>query len=100
MIMLVIDIGKRELFVSLQKNQDGTIQVLGKRGPFANTPAGHQDLTAWMLKQVSGDVQVVMEATNVYWERCAHHFHTLGYVVSVVNPGSTTGQRGAAGRRV
>ena len=39
-----------------------------------------------MLKQVSSDVQVVMEATNVYWERCAHHFHTLGYVASVVNP--------------
>ena len=87
MIVLGIDIGKREFFVSLQQSQDGgVIQVLGKRGPFANTPAGHQELTAWMLKRVSGDVPVMMEATNVYWERCAHHFHALGYVVSVINP--------------
>ncbi|WP_245556628.1 IS110 family transposase [Deinococcus aquatilis] len=27
-----------------------------------------------------------MEATNVYWERCAHYFQSLGCVVSVVNP--------------
>jgi transposase len=32
------------------------------------------------------DVHVVMEATNVYWEACAHHFHALGCTVSVVNP--------------
>ena len=39
-----------------------------------------------MIKRVTADVQVVMEATNVYWERCAHHFYDLGYRVSVVNP--------------
>jgi len=86
MIVLGIDIGKRELLVRMQENRDGAVQILGKRGPFANTPAGYQELTAWMLKRVTGEVQVVMEATNVYWERCAHHFHDLGYRVSVVNP--------------
>lgn len=50
----------------------------------------------WIEKQLASQghsihaqgpqVHVVMEATNVYWEVCAHHFHALGYTVSVVNP--------------
>ena len=86
MIVLGIDIGKRELFVSVRKSQGGAVQVLGKRGPFANTPAGYLELIDWMIKRVTADVQMVMEAANVYWERCARHFYNLGYRVSVVNP--------------
>ena len=87
MVVLGIDIGKRELFVSLQEAQPGgEVRVLGKRGPIANTAAGLHDLTPWLQKRTSEDVRVVMEATNVYWERCAHHFHALGAAVSVVNP--------------
>lgn len=87
MVVLGIDVGKRELFVSLQETQSGTdVRVIGKRGPIANTAAGLHDLTTWLQKRTSGDVQVVMEATNVYWERCAHHFHAQGVAVSVVNP--------------
>lgn len=87
MVVLGIDVGKRELFVSVQEAQrSGDIRLIGKRGPIANTAAGLQELTAWIGKRVSDDVQVVMEATNVYWEACAHHFHALGWAVSVVNP--------------
>ncbi len=87
MVVLGIDVGKRELFVSLQETQSGTdVRVIGKRGPIANTAAGLHDLTTWLQKRTSGDVQVVMEATSVYWERCAHHFHARGVAVSVVNP--------------
>ena len=87
MVVPGIDIGKRELFVSLQEAQPGgEVRVLGKRGPIANTTTGLHDLTTWLHKRTSEDVRVVMEATNVYWERCAHHFHALGAAVSVVNP--------------
>ncbi|UQN07243.1 IS110 family transposase [Deinococcus sp. QL22] len=84
MLVLGIDVGKRELFVQLQDASGGW---LGQRGPVANTPAGLQQLSHWISTFAPPEqVQVVMEATNVYWERCAHHFQALGCVVSVVNP--------------
>lgn len=89
MVVLGIDIGKREVFVNLQAGDGSSApQVLGQRGPIANTAAGFQQLTEWLKKRVGNvrEVLVVMEATNVYWERCAHHFHALGCAVTVVNP--------------
>jgi len=84
MLVLGIDVGKRELFVQLQ---DTTGSSLGQRGPVANTPAGLQQLSDWVRKWTEpAALHVVMEATNVYWERCAHYFQSLGCVVSVVNP--------------
>jgi transposase len=84
MLVLGIDIGKREVFVQLQ---DAAGTSLGQRGPLANTPAGLQQLSDWARKWAElAELHVVMEATNVYWERCAHHFQSLGCVVSVVNP--------------
>ena len=42
MVVLGIDIGKRELFVSLQETQPGgEVRVIGKRGPIANTMSLH-----------------------------------------------------------
>jgi len=63
----------------------------------SNTPSGLNKLVQWLEKQVkkqgvataeiqTAEIQVVMEATNVYWKRCAYHFAALGYTVSVVNP--------------
>ena len=89
MVVLGIDVGKRELFVNLQDG-GGTSppQILGQRGPVANTVVGLQQLSAWALKHVDDPVNllVVMEATNVYWERSAQYFHALGCQISVVNP--------------
>lgn len=89
MVVLGIDIGKREVFVNLQESDGSSApRVLGQRGPIANTAAGFQELAQW-LKKRGGDlreVKVVMEATGVSWERCAHFFHALGCSVSVVNP--------------
>ncbi|WP_189093927.1 IS110 family transposase, partial [Deinococcus ruber] len=87
MIVLGIDVGKRELFASLQDGDGSSdVRVLGKRGSVPNTAAGLEELTTWVRNHTNEDVHVVMEATNVYWERCAHHFHAVGYQVSVVNP--------------
>lgn len=103
MFVLGIDIGKQELVASLQFSQHAeTPLALGGIQTVANTPAGLQKLARWLEKQLVAhgkthpaissteleiaQVQIVMEATNVYWEVCAHHFHALGCRVSVVNP--------------
>ncbi|WP_019012572.1 IS110 family transposase, partial [Deinococcus aquatilis] len=84
MLVLGIDVGKRELFVQLQ---DPLGSSLGQRGPIANTCAGLQQLSDWVRKWAEpAELHVVMKATHVYRERCAHHFQALGCVVSVVNP--------------
>ncbi|MFB9995437.1 IS110 family transposase [Deinococcus oregonensis] len=84
MLVLGIDIGKREFFVHVQ---DAAGHSLGQRGPVANTPAGLQQASDWACTWAEpAALHVVMEATNVYWERCAHYFQSLGCVVSVVKP--------------
>ena len=78
MAVLGIDIGKREVFVNLQDSGGGSApQVLGHLGLIANTAAGFQQLEEWLKKRVGNirEVKVVMEATSVYWERCAYFFH-------------------------
>ncbi|MCD0159390.1 IS110 family transposase [Deinococcus sp. 6GRE01] len=87
MLVLGIDVGKRELFACLQNGSSSPPGVLGRRGPVPNTAAGLEQLATWVEKQAKGEaVHVVIEATNVYWERPAHHFHRVGFQMSVVNP--------------
>ena len=67
MVVLGLDIGKREVFVNLQDSDGGSApQVLGQRGPIANTAAGFQQLAEWLEKHMDNirDVKVVMEATG------------------------------------
>lgn len=55
----------------------------------ANTPAGHQALLAWAVKQTGeavSELHFVMEATGVYHETLAYALHDAGTRVSVVNP--------------
>lgn len=80
MLMVGIDIGKTELFVCL----DGDEQKAAKPG--ANTAAGYQNLLTWLHKRgaVSQETQVVMESTSVYWEALACTLHDAGFKVSVV----------------
>ena len=53
-----------------------------------NTAAGHQRLLRWAGKHGASpaELQVVMEATGVYWECCAQHCSAQGCTVSVENP--------------
>lgn len=90
---LGIDVGKDELVASLQQACLGEQpQVMAPVQTVANSVSGHAKLAHWLHKQLANqdvdlpDVHVIMEATNVYWESCAHHFHSLGCTVSVVNP--------------
>lgn len=97
MFVLGIDIGKQEIAAHLQHSQEsGHPASVGSVQTVANTQVGLHKLKGWLEKQLahheapSGaqltQVHVVMEATNVYWEVCAHYFHALGCRVSVVNP--------------
>jgi transposase len=90
---LGIDVSKDELVVSLQQAHPGEqpqvmAPVMAPVPPVANSASGHAKLVRWLHKQLASqdvvladihaDIHVVMEATNVYWEACAHHFHALG----------------------
>ena len=89
MFVLGIDIGKAELVVCLQSTANaGAVQPLPQSLSVSNTSQGLAKLTRWLYRQnlAPAEIQVVMEATNVYWEECAHYFHAMGCSVSVVNP--------------
>ena len=52
-----------------------------------NTPAGFQELRAWLDKQGAQAVHACMEATGTYWERVAEFLAGFDTVlVSVINP--------------
>jgi transposase len=73
----------------LQQGSSGPLaQTFGECQTVANTRAGFNKLTRLLMRHAIPltEVHIIMEATNVYWEACAHHFHGLGCIVSVVNP--------------
>ena len=81
---LGLAVGKNELIVCLQQARPGEQpRVIATVQTVANTASGHAKLARWLRKQLADrdvapvEVHVVMEATNVYWETCAHHFHAL-----------------------
>jgi transposase len=53
---------------------------------FHNTPAGFQQLSAWLSKQEAHPIHACMEATGTYGEALAFYLHSSGHTVSVVNP--------------
>ena len=53
---------------------------------FANTPAGHADLLAWLARQHAGPVHACLEATGTYGTAVAERLADAGLTVSVVNP--------------
>ena len=50
---------------------------------FANDSEGFSEFKTWMK---STEVYCVMEVTGVYHKLLAHYLHSLGAMVSVVNP--------------
>ena len=53
---------------------------------YANTPAGHQCLLAWLATQAVGRLHACLEATGSYSDALALCLHQAGYRVSLVNP--------------
>lgn len=89
MYVLGIDVGKTEIYVRLvERCPGGPPKIIGKQKSFDYDEKGLDELTAWLSSMliVFSDVHAVMEATGVYWERCAFYLHRMGFVVSVVNP--------------
>lgn len=89
MYVLGLDIGKSELYARLLALRTETSpQPLSTVQVFAHDQNGLQALIARLKKNsvVLGEVQAVMEATGIYWERCAHFLYHQGCTVSVVNP--------------
>lgn len=84
MHVIGLDIGKDTVFAHLKLTDGGCHSIAA----VPNTAAGFAQLLRWTKKHQAPppEVHVVMEATGVYWERCARHFHDQGCRVSVENP--------------
>lgn len=86
---LGIDMSCKTFHVCLSLMQaDGNVKVKST-AKFQNDKDGFLLLESWLqkhLKQKELPVVVVMEATGVYYEKCALHLFQAGYRVSVVLP--------------
>lgn len=78
---LGIDIAKRKFDVALLRPDQKY-----RTKAFANTPAGHTELVAWVRRHHEGPVHACLEATGTYGEALAAALVDGGYVISVVNP--------------
>ncbi|WP_189012362.1 IS110 family transposase, partial [Deinococcus malanensis] len=86
--MIGIDIGKDVFFAHLRA-AEGSPSFTPRALPCVeNTVGGCTQLLRWAASHgyASSDLQVVMEATGVYWETCALTLHQAGCQVSVMNP--------------
>lgn len=86
---LGIEVDAKKLKVSFQVLLDDlSIKVKGSRS-FDNTDTGFKSLEEWLAKKRIGEllVHLTMEATGVYYEHLAYHFHARpSFVVHVVLP--------------
>lgn len=82
-----IDVSKAKLDIALLNK--GKI----KNKVVLNTPAGYEDLLAWLLRAnvVLSEAEACMEATGIYFEPVALALHSAGMKVSVVNPSCIKG---------
>ena len=84
-----IDISRSSFHVCISVLQeDQHIKVIASTR-FSNEEAGFKLLVAWVekhYKQKELPLVIVMEATGVYYERCALYLHRAGYYVSVILP--------------
>lgn len=64
------------------------LQAIGNHDPFSNNNEGFAACVSWSseLGLIPAQTLIVVEATGVYWEALALHFHQEGFPVSVVNP--------------
>ena len=85
--MLGLDVGLSDLYARL-------LDILMQGAPVAlqdvcvvpNSPAGHQELCAWLQTYSAVPaLTTVVESTGMYWERIAVCLHDAWFAVSVVN---------------
>ena len=57
-----------------------------RRHSFAQTPAGHQALVAWLAGLAGTVARVCLEATGTYGDQVAQAIYEAGYPLSVLNP--------------
>jgi transposase len=82
-MFLGIDVSKNTLDAALlQELQEGK----PRHKVFANTPAGHGQLLAWLQAQGAPRGHACLEATGTWADAIALALHEAGHKVSVVNP--------------
>ena len=81
--ILGIDIAKAKVDIQLRR-------VLSSEKPthriYDNSPAGHEQLLAWLTSQQVGHLHACLEATGTYGDALAFRLDQAGYTVSIVNP--------------
>jgi len=88
-----IDVSKSELVVCFKTLYEGQLTKIKGSRKFPNTQKGYEALHKWIEKRRKDEllpVIVVLEATGVYHENCAHFFYQIGYSVSIVLPTQST----------
>jgi transposase len=93
-VIVGIDVAKAKLDVALKQPKGKW-----KTKVVDNTPAGFEQLRAWLAKNGVSCAHVCMEATGVYWEQVAEDLCDHGFAVSVVNPAQIKDFGGAMGVR-
>ena len=83
---LGVDVAKDTLAVHLIHRQDPKVTIFERT--IGNSPTGCQELLTLLTAReiLPATVQVVMEATGVYWEESAWRLHEATCSVAVVNP--------------
>lgn len=85
---LGIDVSKKDCKLCLMQRKGDAIKVKSTK-TILNTEKGFAELYEWVnkhLKDLDGDLIVVMEATGVYHEKLALYLQQLEFQVSVVLP--------------
>jgi transposase len=95
MLALGIDVAKATLHCALLRADD---RLRHKR--IANTPAGFQELSAWLARHAGAPVHACLEATGIYGDAIALFLHDAGHRVSIVNPAAIHGYARAQQLRV
>lgn len=88
-----VDVSKPELEVCFKTLHAGQETKIKGSRKFPNTKKGFIALHKWIEKRRKDQlvpVIVVLEATGVYHENCAHFFHEKGYSISIVLPTQST----------
>lgn len=77
-----VDIAKRTFDLAI-------LQPNGKhrtKSKLSNDRAGFAVFADWLQRYAESGAWIVMEATGIYHEALAEHFHGLGYRIAVLNP--------------
>ena len=83
------DVSKDSVTVCFGSMDDQQNITITKSVTFPNTPKGHKQFLAWVLKQSSLKPWFLMEATGVYYENLAYFLSEQGQQVAVVLPNKT-----------